>query len=202
MKKYELTSNSKTLKNGIVVYQIRALCSFLTVSGKLINSQDLGGWVESEENLTQNGLCWIDDNAICHSKASVENDAYVSGNAVISDYAIVLDSAIVQDNAIVTNHAFVFDYSTIRDNAVVTSHSNIGNDALICDNAIVCNETMLCGDTLVTGFSVISKRSLSNNKIHNMPNFRTFLNYLRHVLGFSRIYPIIPFDKTTQTYFH
>lgn len=49
VKKYELTSNFK-LCFGRNLFQIRALISFGGVE-----AGDLGGWIESEDNLAQDG---------------------------------------------------------------------------------------------------------------------------------------------------
>lgn len=49
MKKYELTSAVKVI-NGVVLYQIQALETFGNVK-----KGDLGGWIESEKNLSQYG---------------------------------------------------------------------------------------------------------------------------------------------------
>src|SRR5690606_32203059 len=52
-KRYKLTKNTKTFY-GIKVYQIQAIVSFGSVK-----KGDLGGWVESEKNLAQEGTGWI-----------------------------------------------------------------------------------------------------------------------------------------------
>ena len=72
--KYELTSNTKEI-NGATLYQIRALKDFVAVK-----AGDLGGWIEKESNLSQEGNCWV------------YGDAEVYGNAWISDYAKVYET--------------------------------------------------------------------------------------------------------------
>ncbi len=55
MKKYKiLTDRSDTLYDGTKVYQIQALRDFGNV-----RKGDIGGWVESESNLSQDGDCWV-----------------------------------------------------------------------------------------------------------------------------------------------
>ena len=61
-KKYELTTETKEI-NGHTVYRIKALKSFDTIIGRTVNAGDLGGWVESEDNLSQDGKCWLFDDA-------------------------------------------------------------------------------------------------------------------------------------------
>ena len=66
MKKYELTSETKIVF-GHILYRIKALSSFGYVS-----AGDLGGFLESEKNLSQNGNAWVSGNA------EVSGDAEVS----------------------------------------------------------------------------------------------------------------------------
>ena len=69
MEKYELTSETKVI-NGLELHRIKALESF----GR-VEKGELGGWIESEKNLSQDGDAWVFDNA------RVYGDAKVSGNA-------------------------------------------------------------------------------------------------------------------------
>ena len=71
MMKYELTN---TRQNDL--YQIRALIDF----GK-VKAGDLGGWIESEANLSQDGNAWVFDNAVVFGNARVFGNAVVSGDA-------------------------------------------------------------------------------------------------------------------------
>lgn len=75
--KFKLTKNTKTFC-GRTFYQIKAVASFgLVVSG------DLGGWVEKENNLSQNGNAWVSGYARVFGGAQVHGDARVSGNASV-----------------------------------------------------------------------------------------------------------------------
>ena len=66
--KYKLT-NTKVM-NGMTLYQIQALKDFSN-----IKRGDLGGWIQSKKNLSQEGECWV------FSNAHVYNNAKVYGNA-------------------------------------------------------------------------------------------------------------------------
>ena len=70
-RKYKLTDETKEF-NGIVLYRIQALKSF-----GVVREGDLGGWVEKESNLSQDGNAWI------FGDAEVYGDAEVSGNAMV-----------------------------------------------------------------------------------------------------------------------
>ena len=72
MKKYKFTDEVKIVA-GVTLRRIRALTNFGDVE-----KGDLGGWIETEENLTQDGDAWVSGNA------------RVSGNAWVSGYAHIL----------------------------------------------------------------------------------------------------------------
>jgi hypothetical protein len=60
MNKYILTENYKTLPNGTKVYQIKALRDIPRIG---VKAGDLGGYIESERNLSQQGNAFISGNA-------------------------------------------------------------------------------------------------------------------------------------------
>lgn len=76
--KYKLTKNTKKIANTIL-YQIKAEKSFSNVK-----KGDLGGWIKSEDNLSQSGNAWVSGNARVSGNAWISDDACVSGNARIS----------------------------------------------------------------------------------------------------------------------
>lgn len=67
----------------------------------------LGGYVESYDNLDQDGLAWISEDAI-----ACEN-ACVSGNATLTDHAVAKGNAYVGNNAMMTGHAVAQDDASI-----------------------------------------------------------------------------------------
>ena len=112
-KKYELTENTEN-HYRTTIYRIRALKTFKTVDGKTVKAGDLGGWVESEDNLSQKGKCWV------------------AGDA------IVCDNAEVYDNALVSGYAYVYGDAKVYDNAqVYGGNANVYGNAKICGSAKV-----------------------------------------------------------------
>ena len=80
MKKYELTDETIDV-SGTTLHRIKALKDFGNVK-----KGELGGYVESERNLSQEGNCWV-----C-GDAKVCGDAEVCGNAKVcgdADYIII-----------------------------------------------------------------------------------------------------------------
>ncbi len=106
-KKFELTSETK-IKFGIKFFRIKALISFGHVK-----KDELGGWVEKEENLSQYGNAWV------------------SGNASVSGYARVYGDAEVYDNAEVYGYAWVYGDAEVCDNARVYGDARVSGDAEI-----------------------------------------------------------------------
>ena len=104
MKKYELTTNVKTVF-GRKLFQIKALISF-----GCIEAGELGGWIEKEANLSQSGNAWVSGNARVYGNAWVSGNAMVHGNAEVSGNARVYGNAWVSGNAMVSGNA---DYLVI-----------------------------------------------------------------------------------------
>ena len=85
MKKFELTTEFK-ISLGVKLFRIRALVDF-----GYIKAGELGGWIESENNLSQSGNAWVSGDARVFGNAEVSGDAWVFGDAEVSgnaDYAI------------------------------------------------------------------------------------------------------------------
>ena len=60
MKKYELTNETQPLEAGTVLHRIRALRDIPRFG---VKAGELGGFVEEENNLSQDGDAWVSDNA-------------------------------------------------------------------------------------------------------------------------------------------
>lgn len=111
--KYEFTDETKTW-NGRLLHQIRRL-----------SDRKLGGWIEKEENLSQEGSCFV------YNDAKVYDDAKISGNAEVNDHARVYDNAQVYGNAVVC------EYTQVYNNARVYGKVEVYGSALVCGNAKV-----------------------------------------------------------------
>ena len=86
MKKYELTAEFIE-KLGKKLFRIKALISFGSVE-----AGELGGYVEKEDNLAQDGDAWVCGNAWVYDNARVYGNARVCGNAWVcgnADYLLI-----------------------------------------------------------------------------------------------------------------
>jgi UDP-3-O-[3-hydroxymyristoyl] glucosamine N-acyltransferase len=143
MKKYELTTNTK-MCFGRKLYQIKALKDFGDVK-----AGDLGGYIEKEENLSQDGIAWVFGNAYVYGNARVYDDAYVYGNTLISGNAQVFGNAYVYDNAQVFGNAYVFGDAKVFGNACVY------DNAEVFDNAQVFGDAKVFGNTCVFDYACV-----------------------------------------------
>lgn len=137
MKKYELTKETLEHK-GRTLYRIRALVDFHTVK-----AGDLGGFVESEDNLAHESRAWIGGEAKVYDKAKVFGEAFVYdeaevyGNAKVFAYGEVHDKAEVFDDATVFNKANVYGEAKIYGKAVIFDKAEVYGKAEVFDQAQV-----------------------------------------------------------------
>ena len=131
MKKYELTSETKVI-NGVELHRIKALESFGD-----INKGDLGGWIEGEKNLSQDGDAWVCGNATVFEGAIVDDNAKVCGNATVCGNTKVGGNATVRGNTKVCGNACVSGNAWVYDNATVGGDARVGGNAPISGNAKV-----------------------------------------------------------------
>ena len=144
-KKYELTTESRITHVGVTaVYRIKALRDFGTV-----RAGDLGGFVQSEANLSHDGNCWIFD------KACVWGEAEVYGDAKVLNSAAVYDNAQVYGNAEVREKAHVFRDSEVGGNSIVRGSCRIHENAQVFGKAQVYGKAEVRGEARVFGFTKV-----------------------------------------------
>lgn len=134
-KKYELTNETITFA-GRTLWRIRALRD---IEGQWheVEAGALGGWVESEANLSQNGGAWI------------MGDAKVFGKAVVSEYAVVADEAVVK------GEAQIKEYATISHQAVVEGRAIVDGSAAVRDTVHVGGNAHIGGTAVLNGRAAI-----------------------------------------------
>lgn len=142
MKHFKLRKDLSREFLGRILYRIEA-----TTDSKYAKKGDLGGYVESESNLSDNawvydnaqvfGDALISDNAHVYDNAQVFGNAHVYGSAKVSDYAQVSGYAQVFCDALISNNAQVYGNARVYDNARVYGNALISVDAHVYDNARV-----------------------------------------------------------------
>lgn len=143
-KKYELLSDDSIKYRGRTLYRIRALRDFSNV-GK----GDLGGYIESEDNLSHDDDCWIYD------EAKAMDSSYVTGNAKLMDLAVIRDRAVISGNALACYHSEICDDSSIRDDSSITDSAIITGKAVIAGNATIYAD--VTKDAFIADYGSIEK---------------------------------------------
>lgn len=148
-KKYEFTN--KTIKvDGHLLHRIRAITDFGNVK-----VGDIGGYIESEKNLSITGTAWVygrarvyDEAWVC-GDACVYGDAKVYGNAKVYDEACVYGGAKVYGDACVYGDAWVYGAAKVYGKAKIFDDAKVYGKARVYGEACVYDDACVCGDALV-----------------------------------------------------
>lgn len=119
-----------------------------------VHAGDLGGFVESERNLSQEGSCWIYDNALAGENSRVTEQSTLHwasrtlGSSVISGDARLDRNAWVLDNAVVAAGTITNMVTILGDARILpgSGHSSptLKNDAVIYGTVV--------GNVEISGF--------------------------------------------------
>ena len=145
-KKYVILEN-ETLKHfGHKLYRIQALKDFSDVK-----KGDKGGWVSGYHNLSQEGDCWVYDEAKVFDNARVYENAIILDNACISNYAQIYGHAMIYNNAEAYKNVSVFDKAKVFNGAIVSGNAKIYGESIVFNYACVYGNAEICGITQVYG---------------------------------------------------
>lgn len=179
-------------------YRIKALKDFGNVK-----AGDIGGFVTSEANLSQEGNCWIYDdasvleNAQVYGDASIRGYACVSGNAKVCECADVKGKAKVYENAKVKGSAIIKDDARVHGNCEIDGKAVISGSAKIAGKVIVCSCAKVYGNSIINGSAIISgektrvhgKSFISgDSKIANVDIWDAYIPCYAKVLSCEDIY--------------
>ncbi|WP_142417291.1 hypothetical protein, partial [Bartonella massiliensis] len=136
-KKYEFIDDCEYI-DGHFLKRIRALRDFDDVK-----KGDLGGYIESEDNLSHDGNCWVYDNACVYGNARVYGNVY--GYAHVSGGACVFADAHIHDHAHVSYDATVFNYARVYGRAIVAGSARIHSYAEVYNYALINGRAKIHG---------------------------------------------------------
>jgi len=146
-KHFELTSE-KIRYRGKTLYRIRAIKK---ISVHNVKKGDLGGYVESLDNLS--------DNAWVSGKAMVYGNAKISENALIADNAVVFGNSDISGDVKICGNARVFDNPAIYGNAKIYGDAKVYGNAYVSDNAKIYGDAWIHGDVVVEGSDIIDSKT-------------------------------------------
>lgn len=153
--KYELTNETKVFA-GRTLHRIKRISDGL-----------LGGWIENESNLSQDGNCFVYGEAMVYGNAGIFRDAWISGDAKIFGNARVFGNAWISGDANVYGDAKILDNARVYDNANICGDVSIIGRANVFEHAIIRGNANVCGDEMVCGYALIE----SDNDIASIRGF-------------------------------
>lgn len=185
--KYKIREDLYKSVNGHTVYRIEALKNFSRVQ-----KGDLGGWIEKEDNLSQEGTCWV------YKEAAVFQNAHVTGNAIVSGHAKVFGHAMVTDNVIVCCHAQIFGCAILQNDVSVYDKAKIHGNAKISNNAQIYNNVDVYDNAYVYGNAFIfdKVKIYDNVKLHGYVEIYGNI----HICGNAEIKSITDFYVGNNTW--
>lgn len=154
MKKYEIIKKCAKIIDGKTLYPIRAL---VDIPRKNVHAGDLGGFVESEANLSHKGSCWIFEDADVYENATVTEHAEVCGlarvhgHAKVAGHARVGSRAEVYEHALVTGSSYITDFAKVRGWAITSGTSCVFEHAEVCGSSSIFDEAEVCGHAKILG---------------------------------------------------
>ena len=89
-----------------------------------------GGWLESYDNLSQEGDCKVLNEAKAYGDSQIYENAVISGNARIEDSNVCGNSK-VEGSAIILDSASVYENAVVSDNAVIIGEVNIHGNSKV-----------------------------------------------------------------------
>ncbi|MFT4244903.1 MAG: hypothetical protein QM571_00035 [Micrococcaceae bacterium] len=134
-RKYEITDIGHP--NFPMLHRIRAVEDF--ESQRLsVKKGDLGGYVQSERNLSHDGSCWV------------------------KDKAVVMENSIVKDSAVLEDEVYVWGNAKVTGNTHATGGAHIIGSPVVCDS-LIKDAVFVTGNARVTGATVEGVAVVTDN---------------------------------------
>ena len=165
-KKYRLTDEAIEF-NGVTLHRIEALKDF-----GCVKKGDIGGFVQSERNLSHHGNCWIFNDAKAYA------NSYVEANAVLSCNARICDDAIASGYSFITNDSIVCGRAVIYNKAKISHNAFIGGNAGVYGNSDITGFSKVVGHSNVTGNAEICNALIEKSSDYIV--FQNWWSSLRH----------------------
>ena len=131
MKHFKLRTDLTIEIDGRTLFRIEATRDIEKFG---VKAGDLGGYVESEDNLS--GDAWVSGDAKVYGDAWVSGDAEVYGNAKVYGNAQVYGDAWVSGDARVCGNARVFGNAKVYGDVLVYGDTNVSGNAEVYGDTI------------------------------------------------------------------
>lgn len=145
--KYKIINGDFLELDGMFLYRIRALRD---IPSHGVKAGDVGGWIEEEDNLSQEGCAWVGDDAKVYDGGIVCGNAIACGNAQVYSEAGLFASAKLSGNAVAAHGAMVGETAQLKDDAFIKGEIFVNKNAVLCGNARFTGEACFSTDAYVT----------------------------------------------------
>lgn len=152
--KYKLNRDIDIKVGERTLYVVEALRDFSDVS-----CGDLGGFVESESNLSHDGDCWVYDSAMVYDKARVNRDAKIKDQAAVRDYATVSDKAIISGQAEIFQRALVYENAIVDGLSSVYGNAQVFGKVQVLGHSKIHDDAWVYGDFKIDGYANITRKT-------------------------------------------
>ena len=172
-KKYEILLDDAIEYEGKILYRIRALITFVDINDNIINAGELGGYIENEDNLSQEDKAWVYDKSKVYGDTIIRNSIINNStinNSTIKD-SIIVDSDIrdstIEDSTIDDSivEYVTLENSDIRSSTIVDSfiRDSVLRESII-KNSITIKDRRLTGEIAIP-FKDIFKHQCKNRML-------------------------------------
>lgn len=162
-KKYELLTDDTVPGRVSSLYRIRALRDIPEIG---VSMSDLGGYIQSENNLSHNGDAWVQEDARVDDKARVFGNAQVRDTALVDGNAQVYDDALVCGNAFLSENSCVYGAALVCEDAWVLGGAQVYGNAQVRDKARVDGNARVYGNARVRGTAWVYRSARIANLRH------------------------------------
>ena len=154
-KKYEILKDQSITLNGHTLYRIKLLKGISGMSPGVI-----GGFIESEANLSQEGNCWVAEEAAVYGHSIVIENAWVGESAIIQGHSIIRGNCLIVGSSIIINSEIKGD-SVVRGEAVIKG-SSLKDHALVKGNADLYHVKVL-GRSIIKDFATVTSTDIKGD---------------------------------------
>ena len=162
-RKYKITNNTMEFE-GRTLYRIRALKDFSN-----IKKGDLGGWIQTEDNLSQEGYCWIYNNAKCMDSARIYDNSCMYDNSEMRGNSKMYDNSKLYDKSEMHDNSRAYDSSEMHGHSGMYGHSRKYGNSRMYENSRMWGNSKTYGNSEMHDYSKMHDYSEMHegSKIYN-----------------------------------
>lgn len=173
-------TNKYELRQEGDLFRIVALRTFLQPRAhRTIRVGEQGGLVSGSQNLSQEGGCWIGQNARVTGRVRVLDDAYVTYEAVVDGNGFIGGTAYVGGDVRASGQFEISGNAQVVDSAKLNGDGiSLSNNVVVGEKAVIGAQARLGGDVYVIGEANLSNVSLNYGRFGGRMRIRNFSDFL------------------------